>query len=297
MWREIGGVLSLIVLFWNVECLFDPFNDPLKDDDEFTPVAERHWSWTRFEKKRDGIAQTVLAVADETGELPALVGLAEVENRLVVSQLVRKTMLEELGYDYVHRESPDARGIDVALLYRKDLLQIAAVDSLRVPNVVTRDILYVKLLFQKSDSLHVFVVHLPSKRGGEKASQGRRDAAAAVLQRAVDSLLAADPSRRIVVMGDFNETDSRVTGLAVPPFNGPKPVPGTLRYHGRWEQIDWFFIAPALRDSAAMQIFAPPFLLEPDASYLGVKPRRTYLGPRYNGGLSDHLPIYMKIIP
>lgn len=297
MWREIGGVLSLIVLFWNVECLFDPFNDPLKDDDEFTPVAERHWTWTRFEKKRDGIAQTVLAVADETGELPALVGLAEVENRLVVSQLVRKTMLEELGYDYVHRESPDARGIDVALLYRKDLLQVAAVDSLRVPNVVTRDILYVKLLFQKSDSLHVFVVHLPSKRGGEKASQGRRDAAAAVLQRAVDSLLAADPSRRIVVMGDFNDTDCHVTGLAVPPFSGPKPVPGTLRYHGRWEQIDWFFIAPALRDSAAMQIFAPPFLLEPDASYLGVKPRRTYLGPRYNGGLSDHLPIYMKIFP
>ena len=297
MWREIGGVLSLIVLFWNVECLFDPFNDPLKDDDEFTPAAERHWTWTRFEKKRDGIAQTILAVADETGELPALVGLAEVENRLVVSQLVRKTMLEELGYGYVHRESPDARGIDVALLYRKDLLQIAAVDSLRVPDVVTRDILYVKLLFQKSDSLHVFVVHLPSKRGGEKASQGRRDAAAAVLQRAVDSLLAADPSRRIVVMGDFNDTDCHVTGLAVPPFSGPKPVPGTLRYHGRWEQIDWFFIAPALRDSAAMQIFAPPFLLEPDASYLGVKPRRTYLGPRYNGGLSDHLPIYMKIFP
>ena len=297
MWREIGGVLSLFILFWNVECLFDPFNDPLKDDDEFTPAAERHWTWSRFEKKRDGIAQTILAVADETDDLPALVGLAEVENRLVVSQLVRKTMLEELGYGYVHRESPDARGIDVALLYRKDLLQVAAVDSLRVPNVVTRDILYVKMLFQKRDSLHVFVVHLPSKRGGEKASQGRRDAAAAVLQLAVDSLLAADPSRRIVVMGDFNDTDCRVTGLAVPPFNGPKPVSGTLRYHGRWEQIDWFFIAPALRDSAAMQIFAPPFLLEPDASYLGAKPRRTYLGPRYNGGLSDHLPIYMKIFP
>ena len=297
MWREIGGVLSLFILFWNVECLFDPFNDPLKDDDEFTPAAERHWTWSRFEKKRDGIAQTILAVADETGDLPALVGLAEVENRLVVSQLVRKTMLEELGYGYVHRECPDARGIDVALLYRKDLLTIIAVDSLRVPDVVTRDILYVKMLVQKRDSLHVFVVHLPSKRGGEKASQGRRDAAAVVLQRAVDSLLAADLSQRIVVMGDFNDTDCRVAGLAMPPFSGPKPVPGTLRYHGRWEQIDWFFIAPALQDSAAMQIFAPPFLLEPDASYLGVKPRRTYLGPRYNGGLSDHLPIYMKIIP
>lgn len=303
MWREIGGVLSLIILFWNVECLFDPFNDPLKDDDEFTPAAERHWTWSRFEKKRDGIAQTILAVADETGELPALVGLAEVENRLVVSQLVRKTMLEELGYGYVHRESPDARGIDVALLYRKDLLQVVDVDSLRVPDVVTRDILYVKMRFRVKPgpgltrNLHVFVVHLPSKRGGEKASQGRRNAALAVLERAVDSLLTDDPARQIVVMGDFNDTDCRVSGLAVPPFSGPKPVPGTLRYHGRWEQIDWFFTSPALQDSAAMQIFAPPFLLEPDDTYLGTKPRRTYIGPRYHGGLSDHLPIYLKIFP
>ena len=319
MWREIcGAALTFCILFFNVENLYDSFDDPLKDDNEFTPSSERHWTWQRFEKKRDGIAQTIIAVADETGDLPALVGLAEVENRLVVSQLVRKTMLDELGYGYVHRESPDARGIDVALLYRKDLLQVVTVDSLRVPDVVTRDILYVTLrcriesgmtninpvmpgsdpsVMPGSDraSLHVFVVHLPSKRGGEKASQGRRDAALAVLEHAIDSLLTLDPENPIVVMGDFNDTDPRVSGLEQPPFCGPKPVPGTLKYHGRWEQIDWFFVSPALLDSAAMQIFAPPFLLEPDASYLGTKPRRTYLGPRYHGGLSDHLPIYMKL--
>ena len=113
MWRWMWILLGVwVVMFWNVECLFDPFDDPMKNDDEFTAGALRHWTWSRFEKKRDGIAQTIMAVADQTGELPALVGLAEVENRMVVSQLVRKTLLEELGYGYVHRESPDERGID-----------------------------------------------------------------------------------------------------------------------------------------------------------------------------------------
>jgi len=299
MWREICGVvLTFWVLFFNCENYFDPFDDPLKEDDEFTPAAERHWTWSRFEAKRDGIAQMIVAAGDVSGELPALVGLAEVENRMVVSQLVHKTMLEELGYGYVHRESPDARGIDVALLYRKDVFRVVSVDSLRVPGVVTRDILYVKLRPPGPDraSLHVFVVHLPSKRGGERASNDRRSSAKAVLERAVDSLLTLDPQTKIVVMGDFNDTKPSVAGLAVPAFDSLTAAtrpPGTLRYHGRWEQIDWFFLSPAL--SGTMDIFAPPFLLEPDVTYLGVKPRRTYTGPRYHGGLSDHLPVYLQL--
>ena len=319
MWREIAGAVLAVVMFWNVENYFDPFNDPLTNDTEFTPGAERHWTWQRFEKKRDGLAQAIVSLADEYGELPALVGLAEVENRLVVSQLVRKTMLDDLGYDFVHRESPDERGIDVALLYRKDVFRVLAVDSLRVPGFATRDILYVKMRFpvepgmtdnvepgpERSESrdpwermtepLHVFVVHLPSKRGGARASQGRRETALAVLEHAVDSLLAEDPANPILVMGDFNDTDARVAGLNVPAFAGPPAAPGTLRYHGRWEQIDWFCVSPALDSASRMQIYAPPFLLEPDPAWLGSKPRRTYVGPRYNGGLSDHLPICLKI--
>ena len=380
-----------VVMFWNVECLFDPFDDPLKNDDEFTAGALRHWTWSRFEKKRDGIVQAILAVADETGELPALVGLAEVENRMVVSQLVRKTLLEELGYGYIHRESPDERGIDVALLYRKDCFRPLAVDSLRIPGIVTRDILYVKMLpkiqipgqagndvvgaapsvISGSDSsvipgqagndaigavppvipvgdssvipgqagndaigvapsvtpgsdsseipgqagndaisaaresVHVFVVHFPSKRGGAKASDGRRAAALGVLERAVDSLLRIDPASRILVMGDFNEAAITVSGLAAPPFAAPPSIVaasttaplanalGTIKYHGRWEQIDHFFVSPSMEGQ--MQIFAPPFLLEDDPAYLGTKPRRTYIGPRYHGGLSDHLPIILKL--
>ena len=235
---------------------------------------------------------------------------------MVVSQLVRKTMLDELGYGYVHRESPDERGIDVALLYRKDVLRVIAVDSLRIPGVKTRDILYVvlraglverqvlsspdsagleKVLTREGDEplLHVFVVHLPSKRGGAKASDSRREAALGVLQGAVDSLLREDPGRRIVVMGDFNDTDPAVTGLVQPPFDGDPARPGTLRYHGRWERIDHFFLSPAA--PGAMQIFAPGFLLERDEAWLGDKPRRAYVGPRYHGGLSDHLPILLKM--
>ena len=325
----VGG---WVAMFWNVECLFDPFDDPLKNDDEFTAKALRHWTWQRFEKKRDGIAQTVLALADETGELPALIGLAEVENRMVVSQLIRKTVLEELGYSYVHRESPDERGIDVALLYRKDIFRVIAADSLTVPGFATRDILYVKMIempgqagqdaevstpsvyedailssndgftrtvanpfvMPGSDraSVHVFIVHFPSKRGGAKVSDSRRSSALGVLDRAIDSLLRIDAQGEILVMGDFNDTDCQVTGLVAPPFDGLPAAPGTLKYHGRWERIDHFFVSPSL--DAHTQIFAPPFLLEEDASYLGTKPRRTYIGPRYNGGLSDHLPIYLK---
>ena len=308
MWREIcGAALTVCILFWNVENLFDPFDDPLKNDDEFTARAERHWTWDRFVRKCDGIAQAVLAVADETGTLPALVGLAEVENRLVVSRLANKTVLGELGYGFVHRESPDERGIDVALLYRKDVLRVVAVDSLRVPGFETRDILYVQMherdipgVTLGSDrgltgNLHVFVVHLPSKRGGARSTDERRAAALAVLGQAVEALLADDTTARIVVMGDFNDTDSTVPRLSRPASESTSGAPGTLKYHGRWEQIDWFFVSPALQDSAAMRIFAPPFLLEPDAAYLGDKPRRTYVGPRYNGGLSDHLPIILQI--
>ena len=319
MWREMIAALgALVVMFWNVENYFDPFDDPLKNDDEFTAMGERRWTWSRFESKRDRIAQTIVAAGDVWGELPALVGLAEVENRMVVSQLVRKTMLDELGYGYVHRESPDERGIDVALLYRKDVFRIVAVDSLRIPGTKTRDILYVALreraglverqVLSRPDSaglekvltregeeplLHVFVVHLPSKRGGAKASDSRREAALGVLQGAVDSLLREDPGRRIVVMGDFNDTDPAVTGLVQPPFDGDPARPGTLRYHGRWERIDHFFLSPAA--PGAMQIFAPGFLLERDEAWLGDKPRRAYVGPRYHGGLSDHLPILLKM--
>lgn len=377
-------------MFWNVENFFDPFDDPLKNDNEYTAEAVTHWTWGRFEKKRDLIGKAVIASASVTGELPAIIGLAEVENRLTVRQIAAKSPLAELGYGYIHRESPDQRGIDVAMLYRKDRFRPIVVDSLRVSGFETRDILYVKGLviggaasafdggnhdsggngespggdigssgigespggsrvsdglIGAGDTLHIFVNHWPSKRGGAAKSQPRRDSVKALLTAFCDSILTADPCCRIIAMGDFNDTDPEA-----PPLHRCTPVPpaafaGTLKYRGRWEIIDHFFVSDALSghipgscipadtvsaetagpvegveasdaqatadtqsaaavadaesvkpaSAARAVIFAPGFLLEADKSYLGVKPRRTYIGPRYNGGVSDHLPILLKI--
>ena len=471
MRREILRLAAFVVMFWNVENFFDPFDDPLKNDNEYTAEAVTHWTWGRFEKKRDLIGKAVIASASVTGELPAIIGLAEVENRLTVRQIAAKSPLAELGYGYIHRESPDQRGIDVAMLYRKDRFRPIVVDSLRVSGFETRDILYVKGLviggaasafdggnhdsngigegpgggrvsdvnredpgggigsnsigeapgggrvsdglIGAGDTLHIFVNHWPSKRGGAAKSQPRRDSVKALLTAFCDSILTADPCCRIIAMGDFNDTDPEALPLhrctPVPPevfnsvspsdftsmlpasFTGIQPetadgghpdgsqtigghpdndhlaaghpstgssqagrphtvtgtptVAGTLKYRGRWEIIDHFFVSDALSGhipgscipadivsaetagpvegveasdaqatadtqsaaavadaesvkpaSAAMAvIFAPGFLLEEDKSYLGVKPRRTYIGPRYNGGVSDHLPILLKI--
>lgn len=349
MWRMISVcVPAFVVMFWNVENYFDPFDDPAKNDDEFTAASIRAWTWPRFEKKRDGLAKTIVAAGDVFGELPTVIGLAEVENKMVIRQLCRNTLLAELDYDFIHRESPDARGIDVALLYRKSHFRILAVDSLRVSGFDTRDILYVcgvrqndrDLLRQndsgqpyqskslvssyssdlsngtRSDTLHIFVCHWPSKRGGARKSQPHRDSVAAMLSAAclkVDSRTA-----QIIIMGDFN--DGMKDYDATYPYcyhcipSGVFPsetegISGTLKYHGLWETIDHFFLphsatspedtclrdADSPADSYEVRIFAPSFLLEPDRSYLGFKPRRTYLGPRYNYGLSDHLPIVLQV--
>lgn len=274
-------LLEVTVMFWNVENYFDPFDDPLKNDDDFTPEGVKHWTWRRFERKRDGIAKTIISTADGFGALPVIVGLAEVENKMVLRQLVDKSPLEGFGYGFIHRESPDRRGIDVALLYRKAAFKVFKVDSLRVKSFPTRDILYVKGMLASGDTLHAIVVHLPSKLGGEKASGGRRDEALAVLDSCLDSIRTVRPEAKIIVMGDFND--------------GPESwKEGTIKFQGVWEAIDRFMVYNL---NVSEAVYRPYFLLEEDKTYMGMKPRRTFIGPRYNGGLSDHLPIVLKIAP
>lgn len=272
-------LLEVTVMFWNVENFFDPFDDPLKRDDEFTSTGSRHWTWRRFVRKRDGIAKTIISTSDSYGSLPVIVGLAEVENRMVLRQLVEKSPLERFGYGFIHRESPDMRGIDVAMLYRKDAFRVLAVDSLRVKPFPTRDILYVKGYLAAGDTVHTLVVHLPSKLGGEKSSDWRRDEALAVLKGCLDSIQAVSPESKIIVMGDFND--------------GPESrKEGTIKFQGMWETIDRFMV---FNLDVTESVYRPSFLLEEDKTYLGVKPRRTFIGPRYNGGLSDHLPVVVTV--
>ena len=301
------------ILFWNVENYYDPFVDSLQQDPAFTPQGANHWTWNRFIAKRDALAKTMIAMGAE--ELPVLIGLCEVESRFALAQLVRQTPLAPYGYRIVHRNGPDERGIDVALLYRSNRfrLLLSRFLQVRLPDTTqhTREILYVKGVLDDLDTLHLFVNHWPSKRGGAKASTSRRMAAAMRLKASVDSVFGLHPTANIVIMGDFNDTPlSKVIqtfykgcnlhNLAVPLARQKQ---GTIRYRGRWELIDQFMVSenllnraePIYTSVAHFTIFTAPFLLISDDKFLGMKPFRTYLGPRYQGGISDHLPVILRI--
>jgi hypothetical protein len=311
-----------LVMFYNVENLFDPEDDPHTQDNDFTPSGKNSWTWTRLAKKRNSIAKTIVAAGE--GNAPVLVGLCEVENRLVLKHLVERTPLSKIGYGIVHHDSPDPRGIDVALLYRTDRFNVLHTAFYTVTyasgSSQTREILYAKGLYACCDTLHVFVNHWPSKLGGEKRSRPKRMAAARRAKSIADSILQASPAANIILMGDFNDTPESLPltkGLqAFPPQDNPSPdslynlmLPlagrgeGTLRYRGQWELIDQFIVSgQLLRTQAAfhclpneVKVFKAPFLLEEDEKYLGEKPFRTYQGPAYKGGVSDHLPIVLPL--
>lgn len=294
--QPADSVRSPAVMFWNLECYFDPFDDPATEDDEFTPRGRKHWTWKQFTAKRDGIAKTIASASSVFGNLPDIVALAEVENRMVLKQLTDNTILLKAAYGIVHRESPDKRGIDVALLYRKKTFRVLEVQSLKVESdKATRDILYVKGIFLKTDTLHLFVNHWPSKLGGATVSGLRRAAAAQTLNRCVDSILNSSGRAFIAAMGDFNDTPENISPLVTERLSNLSETlfrkgKGTIKYQGEWELIDQFFCT---EKKMRMEIFSPAFLLETDKGYTGMKPRRTFTGPRNHGGLSDHLPILL----
>ncbi|MDR0711443.1 MAG: endonuclease [Prevotellaceae bacterium] len=312
---------DLRIMFYNLENFFSPFADSLNPQKEFAENAPRRWTWERFTKKTNGIFKVIVAVGGITP--PDLVGVCEIENRFVLNRIVNETPLAKFPYGVVHHDSPDARGIDVGLIYNRETFKLMGSKFFRVTlpsGRTTREILLAKGVVNELDTLHVMVCHLPSKYGGEVASEGGRMAAAAVLRIVADSILAASPNANLVIMGDFNDTpDSRCIseGLgASTNLNGAAPdslynlaLPlhnanvGSLKYQGRWELIDMFFVSGNLLNSnspiyclpTGYYIFSAPFLLEPDEAYTGEKPRRTYNGFRYAGGVSDHLPAVLDI--
>lgn len=262
---------SVLIVFWNVENFFDYRPDSTGVSElEFSAGGLRHWTRSRFHTKCSAVAKTLLAIADRYGRLPDAVGFAEIENRFVLKQLISSTPLRKLDYGIVHFESPDHRGIDCALLYRKSTLHLQDAVPCHLTdsagNVVrTRDILAARF-----DSLAILVNHHPSKVGS-----GDRSAAMERMEGIRDSLRLEGCSRCLCI-GDFND-DVWGTGE------------GTIKYNGAWEKIDGCF---ATGFSAVMEHVASfPFLLTGDAAFGGLKPLRTYSGPRYLGGVSDHLPI------
>lgn len=285
----------LKVVSYNVENLFYPERDSLKDDSEWTPEGERRWSYTRYYRKVENIARVLTNIGEWDGV--DIVGLQEVENAMVVKRLCYTLRRGE--YDFVHYESPDRRGIDVALIYKKGRVDTIATRAIKVKGervngerLITRDILYVCAQIDKRDTVHFFVCHLPSQRGGKAESEWKRRVAKEVLEEAVDSVFKVQAEAKIVVMGDMNAEDLEVKGLKDERMKGE----GTHKYQGRWTCLDHFYTSPSLDSLSRAEIYNAAWIQEPDEKYLDLKPKRTYNGFRYQkDGFSDHLPIVLTV--
>lgn len=295
-------VLTFVEL--NCENLFDTRHDEGKNDIEFTPDGQRHWNASRYWRKLNHTGQAILACADD---LPDLVALIEVENDSVLHDLTRRSLLRNAGYNYLMTESPDERGIDVALLYQPAVFRPLCYETVSVPLIKnmrpTRDILYVRGELQNGDTLHVFVVHAPSRNGGEMESRPFRMQVAKTLTEAIIQLVP-DEKALVVVAGDFNDTletpSMRHITMhrlisATKESTGNNGARTNYRYQGQWSQIDHVLCSPTmLQYVTEAYVNDAPFLIEEDIRYGGMKPRRTFNGYHYQRGFSDHLPLVVR---
>ena len=302
---------GLTIVEFNTENLFDTRHDSLKDDHGFLPDSPRHWTRTKYWQKLNRIGQAIIACGEDSSgwSLPDIVGLCEVENDSVLFDLTRRSLLRKARYEYVMTSSNDARGIDVALLYSPFSFRLIKADTLRVKPMKnmrpTRDILHVEGEIENGDTLHIFLLHAPSRMGGELYSRPFRKHVMERLCNAIDSLRRTYTEPKLLVMGDFNDyADSPSLLLAYEHglFNvsagvqGRNGAKGTYRYHGEWGSLDQMLISDNLRSwVAGCRINDAPFLLEEDTKYGGVKPRRNYNGMRFNNGFSDHLPLVLRL--
>lgn len=286
-------------MFWNLENFFDYRNDSTSvSDAEFSSRGPKRWTRKRFNAKCNAVAKTILWAGGEMGGLPDVIGLAEVENRFVLRRVLHGTALRKTDYAIVHYDSLDPRGIDVALLYRRSRLKLISAKPCHIYGadstvMATRDILTAHFAGPGGD-IAVLVNHHPSKYGGAE-SEPRRERAVERLAFLADSL-GNIGLERVVAMGDFNDTPDNPMYSALPLENLALPLQrkgfGTIKYDGRWELIDLFFVSGAIGQSH-MEILQAPFLLKDDGS--GQKPLRTYSGPRYLGGVSDHCPVWLDV--
>lgn len=293
---------SLSVVFWNLENFFDYVDGGTGESDkEFSSTGSRHWTKKRFYAKCDAVAKAILWIGDRYGRMPDLIGLAEIENRGVLTKLLHSTLLRKYDYVVIHHDSGDRRGIDAAILYRKSSMTLESV-SVKTPEhegekMATRDILHAGMCLADSCRLDFIVNHHPSKYGGEKESRGRREAAMMTLKELADSL----GNENVIAMGDFNDTpdassfeiiDGTLVNLGRTLHERGE---GTIRYEGKWDLIDMFMVSPRLSSNAVMEVCRIPFLMTWERKHPGEKPLRTYSGPKYIGGVSDHCPIILKI--
>ena len=300
--------LSSLLTFMELNCenLFDTRHDSLKNDLEFLPDGSYKWTPYRYWAKLNHLGQEIVAQSDP---VPDFVAMCEVENDSVMFDLTKRSLLRNAGYEYVMTSSPDERGIDVALLYQPASFALLHSHSIRIKPLPdtrpTRDILYASGLVITGDTLHIFVVHAPSRRGGEQASRPYRLLVASQLAEAVDSVYAISRDAKIIIAGDFNDyADSPALQYLYEHHlinmsadaQGSHGAKATYRWHGEWRSLDQILCSPSLAARKQSSVIGDlPFLLEDDEKYGGKKPYRTYLGPRYLGGYSDHLPLVVQL--
>ena len=292
---------QMLVMFWNLENFFDWTDQGTGESDaEFSSAGKRHWTRKRFYSKCDAISKTIFHIGDLYGKLPDVMGFAEIENRGVLEKLCSSTLLRKCGYRIVHFNSSDRRGIDVAFLYRTTCFSHLST-SLKTPEtdgnkLQTRDMLHISLKDLQTDEIYDYIVcHHPSKFGGEESSRPKRLAAMTALKEMCDSLA----NRNLIVMGDFNDVPSAaqfdmLDNILVNKSDTLHAAGrGTIRYEGKWDLIDMFLVSSNIEGHSVMDIPEVPFLMTRESRHAGEKPLRTYSGPRYLGGVSDHLPVVL----
>jgi len=309
------------IMCYNVENFFDCVDDSLTNDSEYLQGGMRGWNYTKYKKKQANIARVITAIGG--WDAPALVGLCEIESDKCLIDLTHYSGLKNLRYKFLHHESPDPRGIDVALLYQPRQFKLIHNQAIRIDypnasNSKTRDILFVSGIIPNGDTLHVFVCHFPSRLGGELESDDKRLFVASVVRAKVDSIFAANGHPNIVVMGDFNDYPTNASLLDVlkaKPLNDSISThglynlmyklhtegKGTNKHNGDWGALDQIIVSGNLflqnmrlnTTQNDAHIFDADFLLEDDKTFLGKQPFRTYVGIKYQEGYSDHLPVYV----
>lgn len=302
-------LLSVFLTFveYNCENLFDCQHDSLKEDMQFTPEGMYRWTPGRYWKKLNHISQAILSCAGDSASatIPDMIALTEVENDSVMRDLTKRSLMRNARYEYVMTSSPDVRGIDVALVYSPYTFRLLYSHSIRVsmPESVrpTRDILYASGLLVSGDTLHIYIVHSPSRSGGEHLTQPYRMLVAERLCTSIDSLRAVCPNARIIVAGDFNDYSTNRSLMRIADIGmievsqkatGRNGAKGTYRFQGEWGSLDHIFVSGNMAENLmGCYINDAPFLLEEESKYGGVRPMRSFRGPVYINGYSDHLPL------
>ena len=305
------------IVSYNVENFFDCKDDSLTNDSEYLPGGMRGWNYDKYTQKQANISKVIAAIGG--WEPPALVGLCEVESEKCLWDLTRYSGLKNMKYHFAHFESPDSRGVDVALLYQPNVFKLIQKQAVGVKfpfsSGTTRDMLFVSGLIPTGDTLHVFVCHFPSRLGGELESEEKRNFVASVLRHKTDSLFAACINPNIVIMGDFNDyPNNRSMQEVLGAKKAEKPFAsnnlynlmysiheagkGSHKHNGEWGALDQLIVSGNLLVNERFKctkakVFEADFLLVDDEKFLGKQPFRTYNGMKYQGGFADHLPVYV----